>query len=186
MIDGFYADYPEVKLYVENCKRCVLDPGFIDNPYGRRRRATPFHGDESLLAASEREFVNFPIQSTVADAENTALINLYWWRARNPGLCDYKIALAIHDANMLLVPAAQARMAAKRVLPECMTSLCTIPSWSFFPWAEPTQPFQLDIDVGVTLRWGEEATLKELLEVGVDSETANEFAKRDKEGVLVA
>lgn len=185
MIDGFYNDYPEVRAFVDNCKRSVTDPGYLDNPYGRRRRATPFHGDESALAAQQREFVNFPIQGTVADAENTALINLYNWRIQNPGMADYKIALAIHDANMLLVRADCVGMVVERVLPESMNTNCVIPSWNFFPGVAPTKPFSLDIDIGVSLRWGEKPKLQELLAVGVEEKWANKFAKRDKKGNIV-
>lgn len=185
MIDGFYNAYPEVRAYVDGCKLCVQTPGYIDNPAGFRRHATPFYGDQSLLAAQEREFVNCPVQGSVAVAENIALCNLYNWRKENPGQADYKIALAIHDANMLYVKVKDVGVVVERVFPECMSKNCVVPGWNFLPGIPPSQPFTLPIDVGLSLRWGEEPKLKELLAVGVEEKWAEHFAKRDDKGDIV-
>lgn len=158
-IDGFYDEYREVKVFVDMCKQAVLSPGFLENPFGRRRRATPTT-DEAFVAQQQREFVNFPIQSVVADLLNITLINLHNYRKQFPGRASYRILLAVHDAVLLECTPESLDIVVNEVLPSCMTQGAVVPSWqptsnwpSPFPYT-PTKPFVLDIDVGVYSAWG--------------------------------
>jgi DNA polymerase-1 len=167
MIDGFYSDYPEVLGYVELCKELVLEPGYLTNAFGRTRRFyAGTRDDESLVAAMQRQGVNFPIQGTVADALNLACCNLYAWRALNPGRAHYRILLAVHDAVILECPGAELGVVMDEVLPQCMCRGVTIPSWCPPGWA-PTKPFNLEIEIGVGVRWDESASREELVAAGV-------------------
>ena len=166
MIASFYADYPEVREYVMMCQGLVKDPGWLFNPFHRRRRFMA-HDSDAAFAAQQREAVNFPIQSTVADNMNVAAQNFYWWRDLNPRLATYKILLAIHDAAMLEVPVEYLDVVTRKVIPECMRHGAVVPSWVPVKGRRPTKPFSLDVDISVTIRWGEEATAEELKERGV-------------------
>lgn len=181
LIDGYYAMYPEVRTYVDMCKRSVLDPGILYNPYGRCRR---FFGidvtDRSFVAACQRELVNFPIQSTVADALNRARVNFYYWRRFNPGLCDYKILLAIHDAMLLAVPGEQADVLIDRVIPECMTYGSVVPSWIPCSYWTPTKEFTLDTDIEYGVRWQVHPTTEELKAANVCDRLIEKAAKKKK------
>jgi uracil-DNA glycosylase family 4 len=175
MIAGFYADYPEIREYVLMCQNAVKDPGWLTNPYHRRRRFMA-HDTEAAFAAQQREAVNFPIQSTVADAMNTAAQNFYWWRDLNPRLATYKILLAIHDAAMLEVPVQYLEVVTKQVVPQCMRYGSVVPSWQPTDRWKPTKPFSLDVDIAVSIRWGEDATAEELKERGVSDAMIEEYA----------
>lgn len=154
-IDGFYDTYPGMRAYVDMCKGCVGGaPYYLPNPYGRRRRFHP-STDRSVIAAMEREAVNFPIQSCVADTLNVALYNFWMWRKMWPGRAVYKILLAVHDAVLLEVPGEYVGIVVDEVIPQCMTGAAMVPSWQPTSYWTPTQPFRLETDVELCLRWGE-------------------------------
>lgn len=177
MIAGFYADYPEIREYVMLCQSAVKDPGWLFNPFHRRRRFIA-HDSEAALAAHQREAVNFPIQSTVADNMNVAAQNFYWWRELNPRLATYKILLAIHDAGMFEVPVEHLDIFTQQVIPQCMREGAIVPSWIPVQGRKPTKPFSLDVDIAVTLRWGEEATAEELKARGVSDAMIKKYAAK--------
>jgi uracil-DNA glycosylase family 4 len=176
-IDGFYAEYPEVRAFIERCKGSVLTPGYLTNPFGRHRRATQTD-DLAHIAAQQREFVNFPIQSTVADALNTALVNLYYYRKENPDKARYRILLAIHDAVLLECKPEYLDVMVNDVIPSCMTHNCVIPAWQPGPrWPEETKPFKLETSVEVGVRWQEKPTAEELKERGVPDHWIKKLVK---------
>jgi len=45
--------------YMEECAAAAIDPGYIENPWGRRRLFAPTH-DRGLQRAYGREAMNFP------------------------------------------------------------------------------------------------------------------------------
>lgn len=174
-IDGFYSDYEGVGTYVDFCKECVVTPPhYIENPYGRRRRFV-VGDDEAFVAAQQREAVNFPIQSTVADTLNTAMYRLYMWRHLNPGRARFKIVLAVHDALILEVPAESVEIVCYEALPAAMSVGAQVPSWQAGPGGVPTQPFILDIDIEVMLRWGEHPDSQVLQQMGIPNRVVNDF-----------
>jgi DNA polymerase I-like protein with 3'-5' exonuclease and polymerase domains len=160
LIDNWYARYPMVRVYVERCKHAVNNrPHYIETPWGRRRHFYPSESN-SIMAGQEREAVNFPIQSTVADALNIALYNLWLYKQLHPEV-EYDICLAIHDAVMLEVPIPMIGVVLEDVLPTCMVHGVEIPATAH------SQAFHLDIDPEVGFRWGETPTKNELDESGV-------------------
>lgn len=167
VVDLFYDTYSEVRDYVEYCKGRVLEPGWIETPYGRRRRFVQ-QGEQSFIAAQQRECVNFVIQSTVADTLNTALINFWWWRRLNPGQAEYRILLPVHDAVMLECRPSDLETVLDRVIPECMVTGAVVPAWR--PDGMPARrSFRLETDVKFGLRWGEHADPETMLKLGVPS-----------------
>lgn len=160
IIDAWYERYAKVEEYVEWCKWCVRNkPHYIETPWGRRRHFYVAES-ESVMAAQERECVNFPIQSTVADALNTALFNLWAYRKQHPEY-TYDILLAIHDAVILEVPVEQVTDVVEHILPLCMVHGAEIPASVRSP------SFKLGIDPEVMLRWGETPSCDELEARGV-------------------
>lgn len=173
-IEGFYKDYPGVSAYVDFCKNSVIGVGYIENPYGRRRRFVTSE-DEAFMAAQQREAVNFPIQSTVADTLNRAMFNAWKWRKQYPGRASYKILLAIHDALILEVPIESLETVCYETLPSTMSSSAVVPSWRSGPSGVPTPSFVLDIDIEVMLRWGEHPDKLELNQMGVTDRVMSDF-----------
>jgi len=164
---------------VDYCKMSVIRPGYVSNAYGRRRRFMAQESDErGQLAAFEREAVNMPIQGTVADTLNVAVSNMYRWRLMYAGRCNYRIILVVHDAVLIEVPGEQAHIVYNEVLPQCMTTMAVIPSW--YPWphtVKKSEPFTLDVDREVYIRWGVKATAEELVARGVSTEDAELMTK---------
>jgi len=178
-IDKFYDDYPEVENFVEMCKQSVIEPKYLFNTFGRHRRATP-STDTSHIAAQQREFVNFPIQSTVADCLNEALINFFHYRSFYPGRAEYRLLLAIHDAVLLECRPEYVSIMVEEVIPVCMTRACWVPSWQPTSNYKPTKTFTLDTDIEVCLRWQEKASADELRSVGLKEELVDRFKKKEK------
>jgi uracil-DNA glycosylase family 4 len=118
MIEAYFASYPRTKTFLADCRERSQDPGFLVGPYGRFRRFVPSN-DRAIRGEQERQAQNFPIQGGVADAVSIALYNFYKYREDHPEI-DYKIALQIHDAIVLLVPIEHAERVYKEVVPKCM------------------------------------------------------------------
>jgi len=165
-IDGFYGFYPEVRAYVDYCKGRVLDPGWIETPWGRRRHFVQ-EGEESFISEQQRQCINFVIQSTVADALNTSLTNLWWWRKINPERAEYKLLLPVHDAVLLECRPQCLETVIKEVVPQCMTLATVVPAWKPLANEPARKPFTLDVDVDFGFRWDEKAKKEELLAAGV-------------------
>lgn len=166
-IDGFYATYGGMRSYVDMCKECVvLPPHRLFNPYGRTRRFQPSR-DKSIVAAMQREAVNFPIQSTVADTLNVAMTNMTLWRQQWPARAKYKILLAVHDAILLEVPGEYVGVVVEEVIPMCMTKCAVVPSWRPTENWTPTKTFNLETDVEIYTRWGDNPDPKD--KAAVDS-----------------
>ncbi len=177
-IDGFYNTYPEVRAFVDLCKMAVLNPGYLYNPFGRCRRFLGIdQTDRSFVAACQREMVNFPIQSTVADALNQARINFYYWRRFNPGRCNYRLLLAIHDACLFEVPGNEAHILIQQTIPECMTHGAKIPRWQPRADWKLTQEFTLDVDIEMGLRWHVKPSVEELTNANVREDFVKKYAK---------
>lgn len=178
-IDGFYSTYPEVENYVRMCKTSVSFPRWLDNPFGRRRHFS-WRADRVTIAEQEREAVNYPIQSTVAELLNKAVRSLWLAHAIYPDL-QYKIVLAVHDAIILDVPGGEVPFVVDRLIPYCMSKDCVVPPW--LPevyrialglpmmnrpyYTSSTSSFSLDTDVDISVRWGEEPSGEELTSRGV-------------------
>jgi uracil-DNA glycosylase family 4 len=158
-IDGWYERYPRVRGYVDYCKWCVNEQGYMDTPLGRRRHFYKVD-NKGVMAGQERECVNFGIQAVVADALNMALYNIWAYKQQHPE-CDFNIMLAIHDSVLLEVPVENVEHVMDFMLPACMARGVTIPA------TERSQEFKLDIDPEISLRWGESPTRDEMSAVGV-------------------
>jgi len=118
MIEAYFNSYPGTKTFLAECRERSQKPGWIVGPYGRFRRFVP-SSDRAVRGEQERQAQNFPIQGGVADAVSLALSNFYRYRQEHPDI-DYKIALQIHDAVVLIVPIEHAERVYKEVIPKCM------------------------------------------------------------------
>ena len=125
LIDAYFESYPNTKPFLAECRARSQDPGWLVGPYGRYRRFLP-SDDRAIRAEQERQAQNFPIQGGVADAVSIALANFYHYREEHPEV-QYKIALQIHDAIVLIVPIEHAEQVYKEVIPTCMVE--RVPFW---------------------------------------------------------
>lgn len=146
-IDAVYAAYPNVRDYVDFQKSEVENTGYAENPYGRRRY---FFESESqtVMKAQERESVNFPIQSCIADTLPIAMMNFVKYREEHSEH-KYKVLLPFHDAIYLHVPIAEVYDVVNKVVPLCMTERAEIPNIGL----------KLQTDCDVYYHWEEKTTI---------------------------
>jgi uracil-DNA glycosylase family 4 len=126
IIDVFFELFPMVKVYMDDMKACVVEPGYVETPFGRRRRFYPTR-NRATLASNERQAINMPIQGTVADCLTLAIINFYQYRKTldDPNL--FRVTLPVHDALFFQVAPHFIKHMTDVVIPMCMTELCPVP-----------------------------------------------------------
>ena len=135
--------YAQAWKYMEECAAAVKEPGYIQNPWGRRRRF-PIHAFEDELNGMQREAQNFPIQSTVADTCMIAMQLMADYRAKHN--LHFRFCNQVHDAIMLEVPENEIEQT-KVMFTDTMGSI-DIP-------VNSTRVLRLGVDVEVLTRWGE-------------------------------
>jgi DNA polymerase I-like protein with 3'-5' exonuclease and polymerase domains len=135
--------YPTAWQYLLKCQNAAVDPGYVENPWGRRRYF-PKVEDESVIASNRREAANFPIQSTVGDCVRMACRNLRMIRSRYN--LRFRLVNQIHDALLLLSP-VEVVEETKEVLETALSSV------------EVPLPFGGELKLGAAIevfaRWGE-------------------------------
>lgn len=167
MIDAYFQSYPRTFDFLAECRARSQNPGWLVGPFGRYRRFVPT-ADRSVIGEQERQAQNFPIQGGVADAVSIALNNFYQYRKTHPDV-EYKIALQIHDAIMLIVPIAHAERVYNEVVPRCMVK--EVPFWpraldgSLIPVKEP---YHFGADREVFVHWGEKLKAEQARALGLD------------------
>ena len=104
-IETYFANYPKVKVYMEETKRKAARQGYVETLLHRRRYFPELQRPRvagALRRAAEREAINMPIQGSSADIIKIAMIRLH--RAlRERGLRSGMI-LQVHDELVLEVP----------------------------------------------------------------------------------
>lgn len=120
LIDGLVATYPGLPPYFEECRRRSQDPGYLVNCFYRHRRFGRTT-ERQTIGEQERQAMNFPIQSAVADAMNMAMGHLFWYRYEQiDATLWYDIVLQVHDAVVLECPAYCLDWVCNDVIPTCM------------------------------------------------------------------
>jgi uracil-DNA glycosylase family 4 len=154
LIDGLVAMYPRLPVYFNECKSRVTNPGWVCNAFGRYRRFAPSN-DRAVVAEYERQSMNFPIQSSVADAMSCALDHIYNYRKTAPAGMHYDIILQVHDAVLLEVPYECVSWVVEDVLPTCMSEKVSIYSCGLDGKirAEGGGPYHLGIATEVFTKW---------------------------------
>jgi uracil-DNA glycosylase family 4 len=178
MIDAYFSTYPRTQDFLAECRKRSQNPGWLVGPYGRVRRfasadfnrASSDRGTKSyaIVGEQERQAQNFPIQGGVADAVSMALANFYWYRHEHPEI-DYKIALQIHDAVVVIVPIEHAERVYKEVIPKCMVE--DVPFWPRHLDGTPipvNEPYRFATSRDVFVHWGEDITHDEIKAYGMD------------------
>ena len=168
LIDGLVAMYPKLPLYFNECKSRVKHPGWMSNAFGRYRRFSPSE-DRLVVAEYERQSMNFPIQSAVADAMSCALDHIYSYRSAAPVGMTYDIILQVHDAVILEVPYACVEWVVDTVLPVCMSDKVEIRSCNLDGTMRSGSngPFHLGIATEVFTKWSIPLTQKDCKVMGI-------------------
>jgi DNA polymerase I-like protein with 3'-5' exonuclease and polymerase domains len=168
LINGLTAMYPRLPIYFGDCRSRVNDPGWICNAFGRYRRFMPSK-DRMVVAEYERQSMNFPIQSAVADAMSCALDHIYTYRDNAPKGMTYDIILQVHDAVILEVPYACVEWVVDTVLPVCMSEKVEIRSCNLDGTMrrDGSGPFHLGIATEVFTKWSIPLTKEDCKVMGI-------------------
>lgn len=97
--DKFFGKFCEGKAWLDNQKATMRDQGYVETPFGRRRRSDIIYSDDRYMRqTAERHAVNSPIQSTASDYAMFAT-SLLQERILEQGLeHEYKIVNSVHDS----------------------------------------------------------------------------------------
>jgi uracil-DNA glycosylase family 4 len=170
-IDTFMAQFPLVKLFIENTQKQAEEHFAVETLWHRRELFYKVEGDKGDIAARQkRQSVNFKIQSYCADLLRLALINLHSHRQHQQ--MKFKLILTVHDSIMLEVPYQEVVEVADNVFPLCMTTNAKAPGIGF----------TIGCDVDVVERWDEKMYLADMLSIGLPEDFSLKFCAMDDTG----
>lgn len=100
--DKFFGKFCEGKAWLDKQKATMREQGYVETPFGRRRRADIIYSDDRYMRqTAERYSVNAPIQSTASDYAMYAT-SLLQERILEEGLeDDFKIVNSVHDSVVI-------------------------------------------------------------------------------------
>lgn len=159
LIDGIYDRYRKLEGFFSNCRKRVSSHGWLCNSFGRLRRFKPAR-DFQALGEQERQAMNFPVQSNVADAMTTALANLYNYKKQNN--MKFKLLMQIHDAVLFEVPYNEVSEVYNHVIPHCMSELVPIYACDLNGNRLSDKVYNLQTDREIYKFWGEKLSKSEL------------------------
>ena len=104
LIDGYFANFPKVKEYMEQAKDTARTKGYVQTLFGRRRYLPDINSRNATVRGfAERNAINAPIQGTAADIIKVAMIRIAK-RFKAEGIRS-KMVLQVHDElNFSVVP----------------------------------------------------------------------------------
>ncbi len=137
-IDNYFAQYPDVKAWLDRTIEEARVNGYVKTLMGRRRYLPEITAsDRNTRMAAERMAVNAPVQGTAADVIKVAMIRLdkalQGTRSR--------LLLQVHDELLVESPAEDAEGVAKQ-MKEIMEGAMTL-------------DVPLKVDVGLGKNWSE-------------------------------
>lgn len=165
VIDAIFQRYPRLRPFFEACKARARKERWMCNCFGRFRRF-PRATDAQVLGDFERQAMNFPIQSAIADAVSRAVDHLMVYRREHPEV-DFNIALQIHDALLLEVPAEHVAQVVDDVLPTCMCKQVPIYPTDMNGVPSGDGPYHLGVDTNIYQFWGEDMTPEQCQALGI-------------------
>jgi DNA polymerase-1 len=106
LIDGYFANYPGVKDYMDQCINFAREHGFVETMFGRRRNLPEIHSRNAMIRGNaERNAINTPIQGTAADIIKIAMVSIHNAFEKN-GLSS-KMVIQVHDELNFDVPVSE-------------------------------------------------------------------------------
>ena len=101
--DGYFATYPHIKEYMENCIDDARKKGYVTTLCGRRRMLPDINSHNATVRGyAERNAINAPIQGSAADVIKIAMTRIYN-RIEREGL-QARMILQVHDELNFDVP----------------------------------------------------------------------------------
>ncbi len=96
LIDGYFATYPRIRAYMDECIKMARERGYVETMYGRRRYLPDILSRNSVVRGNaERNAINSPIQGSAADVIKIAMVNIQ--EAFESGQLRSVMILQVHD-----------------------------------------------------------------------------------------
>jgi len=103
IIDSYFAKYPGIKGYMDNCINEARENGYASTMMGRRRYLADINSqNRNLREFAERNAINTPIQGSAAELIKIAMINIY--NELKKSNFKAKMLLQVHDELIFEVP----------------------------------------------------------------------------------
>ncbi|MFP4501044.1 MAG: DNA polymerase I [Candidatus Hydrogenedentota bacterium] len=104
-IDAYFAQYPDVRRWLDGTLEQARDQGYVTTLMQRRRYVPELKsGDQTTRRAAERAAINMPVQGSAADVIKLAMVQLDAALANGPA----QMLLQVHDELVVEAPAAAA------------------------------------------------------------------------------
>lgn len=111
-IEKYFANFPELKSFIENQKEKARTEGFTETILGRKRFFPEIDSrDQRLRAQAERMAANLPLQGSVADMMKMAMLKISE-KVLNKSC---QLILQIHDELLFEVKEERAEATAKKI-----------------------------------------------------------------------
>lgn len=133
--------FPKVKEFIQKCQDAVDFPGYVENPFGRRRYF-PQTTSDTVRAKQKRQAVNAPIQGSVADVLKLAEIAFRNYQIEHN---EYRflVVLPVHDQLDFFVRPDFIEEFMTVVQPLCMCEIPRIPGLDFALKSETDVGFRM-------------------------------------------
>ncbi len=119
-IDGYFARYPHVSLWMERVVEEVKATGFVETLWGRRRYIpTIFEKNHTLRQEAHRLAINTKVQGTAADLMKLGMVRVH--EALKKSGLDASLVLQIHDEILVTVSAEECGAARSLITRELET-----------------------------------------------------------------
>jgi len=138
-IERYFAQYPGIRAYMEDCKNFAREHGYVETLFGRRCHV-PYILDKNAARRQfhERAAINAPLQGTAADIIKRAMIAIDRKLETMP---EAKMLLQVHDELVFEIKEGFIEQASQ-IIKKSMEHA-----------AELSVP--LTVDIGVGKNWGE-------------------------------
>ena len=102
-IKAYFAQYPEVKEYMNQNVLFAHENGYVCTGFNRRRVIPEIQSSNYMIRSfGERAAMNMPLQGTAADIIKIAMINV--WNALKEKVPSAKLILQVHDELIIDAP----------------------------------------------------------------------------------
>lgn len=97
-ITEYFRNFSGIHRYIEETKKGVLESGFVETLFGRRRSIPEINSANwQIRREAERMAVNTPVQGTAADLVKLAMIALDVWIKKEKYEDRVRLLLQVHD-----------------------------------------------------------------------------------------
>ena len=139
LIDEYFAQYPDIKQFIEDCKQFARTHGYAQTLLGRRRYLLDINSrNNNARSFAERNAVNMPIQGTSADMIKIAMVRIHDQLRRNN--LRTRMILQVHDELVFDLYRPEEEQVRDIVLREMQNAL-------------PLQDLSVDVSIEVGTDW---------------------------------